>query len=157
MPPFGGQFSRATAWVEQHQDKLAPALGNELILFGEWCAARHSVVYDHLPDWFIAFDVYDRTAGRFWSTRRRDSWLDRLGLPVIPTLARGPTTLAKVTTHAMTGTSRFGTTPLEGVVIRRDSAGILEQRAKLVRPDFAQAIKEHWRSRRIEWNMVVPA
>jgi ATP-dependent RNA circularization protein (DNA/RNA ligase family) len=156
-PPFGGQFSRATAWVERHQDELAPALGKDLILFGEWCAARHSVVYDHLPDWYLAFDVYDHASGRFWSARRRDAWLVRLGLAVVPTLARARMTLTRVKALAMTGTSRFGTTPLEGVVIRRDGAEYLEQRAKLVRPDFAQAIGEHWRSRPIEWNAVAPA
>jgi ATP-dependent RNA circularization protein (DNA/RNA ligase family) len=157
VPPFGGQFARATAWVERHQDELAPALGNDLILFGEWCAARHSIVYDHLPDWFLAFDVYDLAAGRFWSAARRNAWVDRLGIPVVPQLARRRTTLAEVKTLVMTRTSRFGATPLEGVVIRRDSAECLEQRAKLVRPEFAQAIGEHWRSRRIEWNAVVPA
>jgi ATP-dependent RNA circularization protein (DNA/RNA ligase family) len=156
-PPFVGQFSRASDWAERHQDELAPALGNDLILFGEWCAARHSIVYNHLPDWFLAFDIYDRAVARFWNTERRDAWLDRLGLSVVPTLARGRTTLAKLTALVMTGTSRFGTTPLEGLIIRRDGAEFLEQRAKLVRPDFAQAIGEHWRSRRIEWNAVTPA
>jgi hypothetical protein len=58
-PPFNGQFSRATNWVERHKHDLVAALGNELILFGEWCAAQHSVAYDHLPDWFLAFDIYD--------------------------------------------------------------------------------------------------
>jgi ATP-dependent RNA circularization protein (DNA/RNA ligase family) len=155
VPPFGGQFSRATAWVERRQDELAPALGNDLILFGEWCAARHSIVYDHLPDWFLAFDVYDRAAGRFWSVVRRNTWVNRLGIPVVPALTRRRTTLAEVKTLVMTRTSHFGATPLEGVVIRRDGAEFLEQRAKLVRPDFAQAIEEHWRRRRIEWNAVV--
>ncbi len=157
VPPFGGQFARAATWVERHHDELAPALGTKLILFGEWCAARHSIVYDHLPDWFLAFDVYERPTGRFWSARRRDGWLERLGLPAVPTLARGQTTLASVKALAMTASTRFGTTPLEGVVIRRDSAEFLEQRAKLVRPEFVQAIGEHWRSRRIEWNSVVLA
>jgi len=157
VPPFGGQFSRATAWVERRQDELAPALGNKLILFGEWCAARHSIVYDHLPDWFLAFDVYDRAAGRFWSAVRRNTWLNRLDIPVVPALARRQTTLVEAKAIVMTSASRFGDTPLEGVVIRRDGAEFLEQRAKVVRPDFAQAIGEHWRSRRIEWNAVVPA
>jgi ATP-dependent RNA circularization protein (DNA/RNA ligase family) len=157
VPPFGGQFSRATAWMERHQERLAPTLGDELMLFGEWCAARHSVVYDHLPDWFIAFDLYDRPAGRFWSKQRRDAWLDRLNLPAVPALARGRTTFAKLKALTMTSTSRFGNTPLEGVIIRRDGAEFLERRAKLVRPDFAQAIVEHWRNRRLEWNQVLPA
>jgi hypothetical protein len=42
----------------------------------------------------------------------------------------------------------------EGVVIRRENAEILEARAKLVRPDIAQVIGEHWRNRPIEWNAI---
>jgi ATP-dependent RNA circularization protein (DNA/RNA ligase family) len=154
VPPFGGQFSRAAGWLAQHEHVLAPALGQELILFGEWCAARHSVGYDHLPDWFLAFDVYDRTAQRFWSTSRRADLVHRLGVALVPTLARGRMTLEAVKTLVMIRTSRFGDALMEGVVIRREGATFLDQRAKLVRPDFAQAISEHWRSRRIEWNAV---
>jgi ATP-dependent RNA circularization protein (DNA/RNA ligase family) len=157
IPPFLGQFSRAAAWVARHENELVPALGDTLILFGEWCAARHSVVYDHLPDWFVAFDIYDRAAGKFWSTPRRDAWVAAFRLAVVPVLARQRMTLAEVKTLVMTGTSRFGATPLEGVIVRREGVAFLEQRAKLVRPDFTQAIGEHWRRRRIEWNALAPA
>ena len=44
--------------------------------------------------------------------------------------------------------------PLEGVVVRRESTDWCETRAKLVRPDFTQAIDTHWRKRAIEWNRV---
>ncbi len=153
-PPFAGQFSRAAGWLAQHENALLPALGSELIVFGEWCAARHSVAYGHLPDWFLAFDVYDRAARHFWSTPRRDKLVDALGLALVPSLVRGRMQLERLKALVMTGTSRFGDTPLEGVVIRREGQAFLDQRAKLVRPDFAQAIAEHWRSRRIEWNAV---
>ena len=156
-PPFAGQFSRLAVWVARHEYELAPALGDSLILFGEWCAARHSVVYDRLPDWFVAFDVYDRAVNQFWSAARRDSWALALGLEVVPTLARQRMTLDEMKALIMTGISRFGTTPLEGVIVRRESAAFLEQRAKLVRPDFTQAILEHWRNRPIEWNTVTLA
>lgn len=157
VPPFSGQFSRAASWLARHEGELAAALGETLILFGEWCAARHSVVYDHLPDWFVAFDIYDRAAQKFWSTARRDAWAAALGLAVVPVLARRRMTLAEVKALVMTGTSRFGATPLEGVIVRREDAAFLEQRAKLVRPDFTQAMGEHWRSRRIEWNVIAHA
>jgi ATP-dependent RNA circularization protein (DNA/RNA ligase family) len=154
VPPFRGQFSRACGWLAQHAHALATELGQELILFGEWCAARHSVRYDHLPDWFLAFDVYDRTARRFCSTPRRDALVHSLNLPLVPTLAHGRMTLDAVKAQVLTGTSRFGATPVEGVVIRREGPDYLDQRAKLVRPDFTQAITEHWRDRAIEWNGV---
>ena len=44
---------------------------------------------------------------------------------------------------------------LEVVVIRRDGTEFLEERAKLVRPDFIQSIGRHWRQKQIEWNAVV--
>lgn len=50
--------------------------------------------------------------------------------------------------------SQFRQGNLEGIVIRRENADWLEQRAKLVRADFTQTIEEHWRSRALEWNRV---
>ena len=60
--PHAGQFARLPAWLSQHGDALRSALTPNLILFGEWCAARHSLDYVTLPDWFLLFDVYDRIA-----------------------------------------------------------------------------------------------
>ena len=44
--------------------------GGDVILFGEWLLARHSVPYLALPDHFVAFDVYDRRTEKFWSRPR---------------------------------------------------------------------------------------
>ena len=51
--------------------------------------------------------------------------------------------------------SHYRTGVLEGVVIRRESINWCEARAKLVRPDFTQAIDTHWRKRALEWNRIV--
>lgn len=150
--PFGGQFSRAGAWLGHHEAMLTNALGRDLILFGEWCAARHTVAYDNLPDWFIAFDVYERSSGRFWSVNRRNNWAAEVGLPNVPMLERRRETAKELIATVTSTSSRFGARPLEGVMIRQDSKEYLEQRAKLVRPEFTQSIGEHWRNRRIEWN-----
>lgn len=50
--PYTGQFDRLAKWLATHEEALFDALDEHLILFGEWCAARHSVAYDSLPDWF---------------------------------------------------------------------------------------------------------
>ena len=77
--PFHGQFSRLGPWLAAHEDRLFDAHGAHLIAFGEWCAARHSLDYVLLPDWWLVFDVYDRTTGQFWSTARRNEWAAQLG------------------------------------------------------------------------------
>lgn len=156
IEPFTGQFSRLTAWLAQHRFALTDILDDTLILFGEWCAARHSLGYEALPDWFLLFDVYDRAKGRFWSSTRRNTLADSLGLAVVPQLLCGAASLAELKMLLGNSKSPFRYGPPEGVVIRRESADWCEARAKLVRAEFTQNIYEHWRNRPIEWNRVQP-
>lgn len=152
QPPFSGQFSRLSSWLAAREAVLVGALGSTRILFGEWCAARHSVTYDALPDWFLAFDVYDREVGGFWSSARRDRLVGELGLIVVPSIFVGHATLDELKTMLADGRSAFGGGPMEGIVVRRESGDFLQARAKLVRADFTQAIGEHWSRRRNQWN-----
>lgn len=153
-PPFHGQFARLGPWLAAHEDRLFDALGTNLIAFGEWCAARHSLDYATLPDWWMLFDVYDRSQGRFWSTARRDAWASALGVAVVPRLYCAQLSMAQLRDWVNVSPSHFRPGHLEGVVIRRENADWLEARAKLVRPDFTQAIDTHWRSRVLEWNQL---
>ncbi|EKP0277480.1 RNA ligase family protein [Aeromonas bestiarum] len=158
--PYNGQFARLPAWLIQHQENLRAVLKPQLILFGEWCTARHSLDYAALPDWFLLFDVYDRTEGGFWSTTRRNTLAVEAGLATVPLVFHGKTTLADLKRVVATTPSQYRSGPLEGIVIRDESSRWCEERAKLVRPDFTQAIDSHWRKRAIEWNhlqQVVPS
>jgi len=154
IKPYSGQFSRLGGWLGMHEWQWRGQVSPNLILFGEWCAATHSLDYAELPDWFLLFDVYDRDAQRFWSGARRDALAESLGLAVVPVVQQGMTDLLQLTELVSRTKSRFRDGPLEGVVIRRDSTDWCEARAKLVRAEFAQAIDDHWRSRPIEWNRV---
>lgn len=154
IEPDAGQFRHLPEWMALHGTGLANALGETLIAFGEWCAARHSLGYTALPDWWLLFDVYDRHEGRFWSTPRRNALASALGLATVPRLAGGCYTLAMLQEGVERWESRYRHGVLEGVVVRRENDEWLLARGKLVRPDFTQAIATHWRSRRIEWNRV---
>lgn len=150
--PYTGQFSRLEHWLSVHEERLFDALDEHLILFGEWCAARHSLDYTRLPDWWLLFDVYDKREERFWSTRRRNALAARVGVATVPCLQQGDTTLEDLQTLVATRQSGFRPGPLEGVVVRKEDADWLLARGKLVRAEFTQAIEAHWRSRGIEWN-----
>jgi len=152
--PFKGQFSRLNAWLGQHGYTLADRLPIGHIVFGEWCAAKHSLNYSSLPDWFIVFDVYDCIQQRFWSVARRNELVDSLGLTSVHRLFFGDTTLVDVVDMIENAVSHYRLGPPEGLVIRRDIGGFCQARAKLVRAEFTQAIVDHWRSRTIEWNRV---
>ncbi len=150
--PHAGQFARLPAWLAQHEAGLRAALVPDRILFGEWCAARHSLDYAALPDWFLLFDVYDRAAGKFWSSARRNALAARAGLAAVPQVRRGHVTLDQLKRLVNDTASRYRQGPLEGVVIRSESADWCEARAKLVRAQFTQAIDDHWRHRGVQWN-----
>lgn len=152
--PYTGQFARLNQWLEIHQDALFDALSESLIIFGEWCAARHSLGYDQLPDWWLAFDVYDRSSHRFWSTERRNVLASHIGTATVPKLHEGHVSAQQLRRWVMEDHSRYKSGTLEGLVIRRENSEWLDKRAKIVRPDFQQAITDHWRSRSIEWNQV---
>lgn len=152
--PYSGQFSRLVSWLAQHQHTLVPHMTSNLMLFGEWCAARHSINYAALPDWFLLFDVYDTKEHQFWSTTRRNELAAQTGLSTVPRLHQGSTTLTELKQLVAQAESHYRTGPLEGVVVRRENAKWCEAKAKLVRPDFTQAIAEHWSRRGLEWNQL---
>jgi ATP-dependent RNA circularization protein (DNA/RNA ligase family) len=149
-----GQFARLPEWVAQNSATLHLVMTSDLILFGEWCAARHSLNYAALPDWFLLFDVYERSAGRFWNTARRNALASQAGLLAVPLVLNGKTTVPALKQLVATTHSRYRNGALEGFVIRRESSDWGEARAKLVRPDFTQGIDTHWRKRAIEWNRI---
>lgn len=151
LEPGGApQFRPLWNWLAVRQDELIENLGTNLILFGEWCYAKHSVAYDALPDWFLAFDIFDRVAGRFWSRTRREGLVGRLGLASVSLVGEGIFGQRRLT--SLLGPSRFGNVPAEGLYLRWDDGDWLRARAKLVRPGWVQDDEEHWSQRPLEAN-----
>lgn len=137
------QFRPLWTWLTAREHELVNGLWPDLILFGEWCHAVHSVVYSRLPDWFLGFDVHDREAGKFWATARRDALLAELRLHPVPRLGEGRFSRGELV-RLLAERSRVGGDMMEGIIVRKESGGFTTARAKLVRAEFAQAIEEHW-------------
>lgn len=142
VEPGGRHFRGLATWVEPRRSRIADALGDDLVLFGEWCAITHTVSYDNLPDWFLIFDVYEKSTGRFWDPEMRDALAGDIGLHTVPYLASGEFTLDEL--MELMGQSRVGHERMEGVVARVAGGPGQQRRAKLVRPDFVQQIDRHW-------------
>ncbi|MFT3660053.1 MAG: RNA ligase family protein [Gordonia sp. (in: high G+C Gram-positive bacteria)] len=139
----GGRYFRGLEnWVAARRTRLEEGLGDDLILFGEWCAVEHSVSYDALPDWFLVFDVYDRGLGAFWEIPLRDELAADLGLHTVPFLGEGRFEEDRLV-RLMDTTSAAGAHPMEGLVARTVDDGPPE-RAKVVRSNFVQQIEQHW-------------
>lgn len=147
------QFQPLFRWLRGKEDAIAEALFPDLMLFGEWCYAVHSVRYGKLPDLFLAFDIFDRSRSQFRSVDRRNRLVADLGLRVVPEVARGHFSLHAL--KALLGPSQLTHGPAEGIYVRRESGDFLTARAKLVRPEFVQAIEEHWSRRGLQANGVL--
>ena len=140
--PGTGQWKKLAVWLEPRIDLLFTSLVDRFILFGEWCYAKHSISYERLSDWFLGFDVYDKSAQKFLACTPRNALLKKAGIVQVPMLASGRFTYAEI--KNMLTRSKFSSQTAEGLYLRADMDEWLVGRAKFVGPAFVQSLKPHW-------------
>jgi len=142
------QFGQLDSWIEEHRQGLLGILGIEepgrFVLFGEWLAVKHSVFYSRLPSYFLAFDIYDKSEGKFLSRNEVRGKTESAGIPMVPTVFEGVLKNQQELLNFLEGNSRFTQGFLEGIYCRIDEGQFLKIRGKLVRPDFLQQIETSW-------------
>ena len=69
------QFEKLDKWIFDHKESLYQILNQDTILFGEWLYAKHSIGYNSLPDYFLAFDLYNKKKKLFYN---RDILVNKL-------------------------------------------------------------------------------
>jgi hypothetical protein len=134
---------------------LEDRLGTRFILFGEWLYARHSIHYRRLPHYFFEFDIYDKEAKAFLSLDRRMNLLIGSGIQTVPVLHLGSVDRGGLA--GLIGPSHFNSqfeNPvtkrtdeiMEGLYLRTETDDVVSQRAKFVRPEFVEKVKQssHW-------------
>lgn len=147
------QFNNLWPWIYERQHLFQAHLPKECIIFGEWTALKHSQFYTNLPDWFIGFDVYDRDVNRFYSVVKRNLLFEKLEITPVAKILAGKVSQEKVVSLLNTLKSVYGNPQVEGLYLRIDDGAWLDRRAKLVRPDFVQAIGVHWKKQRLVQNL----
>lgn len=145
--PYSGQWKKISEWLAPREEALFEQLGDQFILFGEWCYAQHSIHYDKLPDWFLGFDVFDKFIHRFLSTSRRSRMFAAAGIHAVPLITTGRFSVSDL--EGLFTRSQLGNFTAEGVYLRWEDEDWLVERAKLVRGTFTQQIEEHWSKRAI--------
>ena len=148
------QFSKLGRWIELRARQLRTVLQLGLAIYGEWLQAKHSVLYDALPDWFLVFDLLDLRSGCFLSVAARNRCLalaDLAAVPAVPVPEPRPTTPEQLLVYLETLSSRCrgDVAPPEGLVVRVDNGAHHVGKAKLVNKWFIQAIESsgHWMHR----------
>jgi ATP-dependent RNA circularization protein (DNA/RNA ligase family) len=138
------QFRPLWDWSYLKIDLFQSILSERYILFGEWCYAKHSVHYTLLPDWFLGFDIYDKTRGFFLPTKIRNEFFQSLNIFSVPQVGAGRYKKKQLIDLVQSEKSKVGEGNLEGVYLRFESKTQLIKRAKIVRADFIQDIGQHW-------------
>ena len=144
------QFKKLDTWLARHDDDLRqildrdPYFAERYTLFGEWVYATHAISYSDLPDWFMAYDLYDRSRNSFVDRQGLEAFLDGTSIQMAPVLFGGDKMPTKEDLLAMIQRrSMFYNGRVEGVYVKIEEGGYVKLRGKVVRSDFI-AGNEHW-------------
>jgi len=149
------QYDLFKQWAAVKQHVLADRLKDQYILFGEWLYARHSIHYRQLTHYFFEFDIYDKRGNVFLTLEQRSALIDGTGIETVPVVHSGK--LQRADLECMIGPSAFDSqfenpftkrtdNLMEGLYLRTEANGAVTGRAKFVRQEFVEKIKQstHW-------------
>jgi atypical dual specificity phosphatase len=138
------QFKLLDTWIYKHSSDLWTILKDDSkILFGEWVYAKHSIHYTNLPDYFVAFDIYDKIEKRFYSRYRLEKVLKDTEVSLIPLIKKAEFVNLKQISDLVGTKSQFYDGPIEGIYVRICNDKWLVNRSKIVRHDFLSG-NDHW-------------
>lgn len=142
------QFYGFNKWIYENYEKVQH-IPIGWIVYGEWMRACHNIFYDLLPDYFIAFDVWN--GSKFLVYDEKTTFLQKLDFKQVPLLYRGTIKVQDI--FSLVGKSNYSTTELvEGFVIKNYAKSMM---GKYVRREFMNGIDEHWLRKPIKENRLI--
>lgn len=149
------QYDLFKQWAMVKRGVLEERLGERFIMYGEWVYAKHSIFYRELPHFFFEFDIFDKSTAAFLTLEKRLELLTESGIETVPIVHHGP--LERAALADLIGPSAFGSVfehpvsgqqdnLMEGLYFRTEDESGVTGRAKFVRPEFVEKIKQstHW-------------
>jgi hypothetical protein len=159
------QYDLFKQWTVVKRFVLEERLEDRFILFGEWMYARHSIHYRQLPHYFFEFDIFDKEQEAFLSLKQRLVLLEGTGIQTVPVIQIGAVSRKQL--ERLIGPSIYDSqfeNPLtkridnlmEGLYLRTEAGGTVSGRAKFVRPEFVEKVKEstHWQHQQMVPNLL---
>jgi len=156
------QWNKLDIWIQNHESDLIKILSppRSKLLFGEWLCVRHTVKYNSLPDYFLAFDIYDMNSQKFYSRKKFWDALSTTNIYPVNCISKSITfkNLQEIIDLLLLQKTSYDTEKgqVEGIYIRKDKGEWLEDRCKLVNKDFFQSVNEdeHWTHKNIQKNTI---
>ncbi|MBI4095719.1 MAG: hypothetical protein HY438_02565 [DPANN group archaeon] len=148
-------FIHAYNWAYQNSEKLEK-IPQGLAIVGEWLYAMHSIPYNELPDFFVAFDVIEKRSGRILPFEQKRRIIENCGLASAPVFVQHRIKHDEVPSYI--GPSEFSgahpeyETPfaeaqtIEGIVVKNYSSrfpnGLWS--GKYITNEFTESFELHW-------------
>lgn len=161
--PKERQFDLFKSWATEL--KLYNILKEDYILFGEWCYAKHKIFYNKLPDYFLAYDVFNKSNDEFLISSERKLLLNDSNIHFVKEIHRAR--FDKINNFSKyIGNSHYKTHNcpqtkedsllMEGVYVRVEDENKVVGRMKVVRPEFEKVRDDdfNWLEGPIQTNIV---
>jgi len=146
------QFNFFKAWTQQNYDKLMQ-IPQDTILYGELMICKHTVFYDMLPDYFLAFAWLDRKTDEYYHWCDVEELCDKIGLCTVPMLEMTTNVPKDELFDIIPDPSMYGHEQAEGLVVWNYKRNI---RGKVVLKKFQDSMDKdgHWATKKIVKNIV---
>lgn len=135
------QFASVWNWWYENRAKFeAIAEQGPYSVYGEWMIAQHGIHYTRLPDWFIAYDVYDYAENYWLASPLARNILQQAGLCVPPFYWQGKYeggTYDNLEGYA-NAESPWADSKVEGVYVKVYDDKKVTHRFKMVRESFVR-------------------
>jgi predicted kinase len=147
------QFEKLDKWLFDHNQDLYEILDQDTILFGEWLYAKHSIEYTNLPDYFLAFDLYNKKKKLFYNRKILEEKLKNTNIHYVREMYNGKIKDKNQLLKMIDQKSEYTEGKVEGIYLKIFEDDYVKSRCKLVRNDFICG-NEHWTKGGIQKNIV---
>jgi atypical dual specificity phosphatase len=149
--PAKKQFVSIWTWFYENKDKFGKLRDKgPYSVYGEWMVARHGIYYDRLPDWFIAYDLYNYETGQFLQTPKTRAILLECGFQIPCLLSNEPLQSIEMVTQWDHTVCEWSHEKIEGVYFKIWNEEIITNRFKWVRPSFERG--KYWDGKTLRKN-----
>jgi hypothetical protein len=136
--PAKEQFKSAWNWVHAHEDdinRIESEWGCKVTIYGEWMFAKHSLDYDNIPDWFLAYDIWSVEDKKFISPSNVKSLLEKTSIHFIESNEIVFNNLSDVKNKS-NEMSSYRNGKREGIVIKTVKGNFIDKFYKIVNDFF---------------------
>ncbi len=156
--PAKKQFVPAWNWLHEREDDLKEMMkkwNGQITVYGEWMLAKHSIGYEKLPDYFLAYDIWSCEENKFVSPKECKELLKGTGIRWIEAERISIQSFSDLKS-VLDAPSEYRDGIKEGIVIKRtdNDDKWIEETFKVVRKDFERA-DDNWNKKKLEKNKLI--